>query len=95
MSQIQPADPIARKKAVLLMAGGALLGSLLLWGFESYYIELEGWFIDHSGNQKERASWILFALTVLSLPLLFGAFYLLRMGQSVLMRNVFLPQESL
>jgi len=91
MSQIQPADPIARKKALFLLAGGAVLGGLLLWVFDSYQIELAGWFFDDSANLDHRLVWILLALVVLSLPLLFGAFYFLRMGQSVIDAQRFPP----
>ena len=91
MSHIQPADPVARRKAVLLIGIGALLGGVLLWIFESGQLGLAEWVFDPSGHQEERLSWIIGALGVLSLPLFFGSFYLLRFGQSVIDAQRFPP----
>lgn len=67
------------------------VGALLIVAFDSYRPDLEEWFLEAPERLSEKLNWMLAALAVLSLPLLFGAAHLWRLGQSVMEAGRFPP----
>ena len=91
MSQIQPADPSARRKTILLIAVATVVGALLILAFESYRPDLEKWFLEEPQRIREKLNWTLIAFAILSIPLFLGAIYIWRIGQSVIESRRFPP----
>ena len=91
MSQIQPADPIARKKAILILGVATVVGGSVLFAIDSYHACLEQWIINESVSLDEKLTWVLMGLVVLALPLLFAAGHFWRMGQFVIDAQRFPP----
>ncbi|MEC4675004.1 MAG: hypothetical protein VST68_12520 [Nitrospirota bacterium] len=91
MSQIQPADPIARKKAILILGVATVVGGSVLFAIDSYHPSLEQWIINEPGSVLEKLTWVLIGLVVLCLPFLFAAGHFWRMGQFVIDAQRFPP----
>jgi hypothetical protein len=73
MSEVRRADPAARRNAVLFVVLGALVGALLLLGFEFYRIPLREWVLSEPRKFGLRVKLVFLVLGVLlSAPL--GAF---------------------
>ena len=91
MSQIQPTDYSARRKAILLIISVAVVGGLFIVAFESYRSDLANWFLSEPEKIRQKLNWVPMALTVLSAPVFIGAVYLWRIGQSVVNAQRFPP----
>lgn len=91
MSQIQPADPSARRKSILLIAIATVVGALLILTIESYRPDIEQWFLEEPQRIREKFNWTLIAFAILSIPLFLGAIYIWRIGQSVIESRRFPP----
>lgn len=52
---MQKADPVARRQAVVLFILGAVVGALLIHGFERYRLPLHDWLLSEPG---EVAAWL-------------------------------------
>ena len=55
MSQIQPADYSARRKAILIISAATVIGGLFIVVFESHRPEIEKWFLEEAGENKGEA----------------------------------------
>ncbi|HUL41746.1 MAG TPA: hypothetical protein VLV32_07560 [Burkholderiales bacterium] len=79
MSDIQKADPNARRRALLLVIIGTIVGAAIIFGFESYRPALQGWILSEPDKVIDRIIIVMVASgCVLSAPLLvFGAYFLM------------------
>ena len=84
MLQIQTPDPVARKKALILLGVGMIFGCVFLSTYEWYLAHLEEWILAQPERRQEKLLWILAALLVLFLPVLFAAVYFWRTACSVM-----------
>jgi hypothetical protein len=84
VTEVQRADPAARRLAVVLVVAGALVGSLLIAGLERYRAPLYDWILSDPQHRWQRLR-LLFLLStgVLSVPLLGFAAYLWMLGGRV------------
>jgi len=92
MTDIRRADPAARRQAILLVILGALVGSLLIVGFERHRAPLREWLLSEPAEFAYRVK-LLFLLSAaaLSAPLLALAVYLWSVGAKVLRAGQFPP----
>ncbi len=76
MGEIQKTDPKTRRRALLAVAIGTLVGAAFILGFESYRTTLQGWILSEPGQSSDKIKLVLLAAAaVLSAPLLvFGAY---------------------
>lgn len=76
MSDIQKADPKARRRAVFVAVIGTIVGATFILGFESYRAALQDWILSEPGQSADKLKLVLLAAAaVLSAPLLvFGAY---------------------
>ena len=83
LTEIRKADPVARRRAVLLVAIAAVVGSLVLAAFEQYRDPLLAWLLSRSAGSHRL--WVAFAVTLATLcaPLVILAVYLWALGVSV------------
>lgn len=81
--QIQLADPVARRKAILLVVAVAIIGSVLVYVLDSYQGKLNDWLVEDPERIRERFDLITAVMAVLSLPLIIGSVYFWRIGRSI------------
>ena len=91
MSEIQSADPKARKQALRLIAVLAVVGTLVLLLSGIYQPQLEAWLVSDTVHLQTRLSWIFSVLIVSLFPLLFAVIYIWRMGSAVSRARRFPP----
>lgn len=92
MTEVRRADPVARRQAVLLVALGALVGTLVIVGFEHYRSPLRDWLLRKPGEPAHRLKSVLvLATAILSAPLAALAVYLWLLGSTVLRAQQFPP----
>ncbi len=92
MTEVRRADPAARRQAVLLIILGALVGTLLIVGFERYRTPLRDWLLSEPGEMAHRVKLVfLLSAAVLSAPLVAFAVYLWSFGAKVLRARQFPP----
>jgi len=92
MTEIRKADPAARRRAVLLVSLGALVGTLLIAGFERYSPTLREWLLSEPAELARRVKLLsLLSAAVLSTPLVGFAVYLWLLGGKVLRWREFPP----
>ena len=95
LTEIQRADPVARRQALLIVMLGALVGTLLIIGFEHYRGPLRDWLLPEPGEPAHRLKLVLLLTTViLSAPLAAFAAYLWSLGSEVLRTQQFPPPRS-
>ena len=84
MTEMQRADPAARRRAMLCLVVGAIVGALLIVGFERYRLPLRDWILSEPEQlaHRLRCLWLLCAV-LLSAPLLSFAAYLWSLGRRV------------
>lgn len=89
---VQRADAGARRQAVVLVGAAALLGTLLLLGFERYGESLRDWVLSDPERSRSRLRllFILFA-TGASAPLLAFGGYLWVLGHKIVQARQFPP----
>lgn len=92
MTALRRADPSARRQAVLLVVLGAVVGALLILGFEHYRTSLRDWLLSDPGELGHRVK-LVFLLTaaLLSAPLVAFAAYLWSLGAKVVRAGEFPP----
>jgi len=92
MAEVQRADPAARRQAVLFVVIGALVGSLLIVGFERYRAPLREWVLPEPEQLVHRLK-LLFLLSAVavSAPLFGFAAYLWSFSGKVLRAQRFPP----
>ena len=79
--RIRPADPAARRRALLLVAGTAALGAALIAGRSWYREPLAAWILSDPALTRARAGLVLVgAGSLLVLPLGAFAVYFWRLG---------------
>jgi hypothetical protein len=84
VTEVQRADPVARRRAVLLVAGGAVMGVLLIAAFERARAPLGDWIRSDPGQAARRAQRVaLVSSGVLVAPLFGLATYLWLLGARV------------
>lgn len=92
MSDIQRADPIARKQAVLVVAIGTIIGTVLILGFERLQVPLREWILSEPGSSSQRVKVVfLIMAAVLLAPLLALAAYFWRLGRRIVRKQQFPP----
>jgi hypothetical protein len=92
MTEVQKADPAARRHAVLLIVVSTLLGAALIVGFERYRTPLRDWFLSKPEKLALRLR-LLFLLCAafVSVPLFGIAVYLWSFGGKVVRARRFPP----
>lgn len=92
MQEMRKADPAARRNAVLTVVLGAVVGALLIVGFNRYASLLRGW-IESEPSEAPRRLRLVFLLgaTLLSGPLVVFAVHLWSIGARVLRVQEFPP----
>jgi hypothetical protein len=92
MTEIRKADPAARRQALLFVILGALVGSLLIVGYERYSMPFRDWLLSEPGDLSHRLRLGFFlAAAFLSVPLLVFAVYLWSLGVKALRAREFPP----
>lgn len=92
MTEVQRADPAARRQTVRFVVLSALVGTVLIVGFERYRTPLRDWLLAKPEELAHRAKLVfLLSAAVLSAPLLAFAFYLWSLGAKVLRARQFPP----
>jgi hypothetical protein len=93
--EVRRADPVARRKAILLVILGALAGTLSIAGFEHYRAPLRDWLASNPGERTNRIKLLLILVAAgLSAPLVALAAYLWSLGSSVVRTRQFPPPGS-
>lgn len=88
MAEIRRADPRTRQLAIAIVLLGALLGAVLIAGFEHYRPELETWL----RRDPSASSTALAAVAALAcLPLFAAAGYLLLYGSRIVSAEMYPP----
>jgi hypothetical protein len=89
---VQRADPGARRQALILVGAAALVGTLLLLGFERYGESLRDWVLSDPEQSRSRLRllFILFAAGA-SAPLLAFGGYLWVLGHKIVSAKQFPP----
>ena len=84
MTDVQKADPAARRHAVQFVVVGAILGALLIVGLERYRAPLLEWFLSEPELLTHRLALVFIFTTVVgSAPLFAFAIYLWSLGSKV------------
>jgi hypothetical protein len=92
MTEVRKADPAARRQAVVLVVFGALVGALLILGFERYRTPLHDWLLSDPRELGHRVKLVfLLAAALLSAPLAAFAAYLWSLGAKVIRAGEFPP----
>jgi hypothetical protein len=92
MSEIQKADPDARRQAILVIVLGAALGGLLISGFENFREAFGEWLASEPAETARRAKLaITLSVFVLSAPAIVAAIYFWLLGSKVLRAQQFPP----
>jgi hypothetical protein len=92
MTEVRRADPAARRQAVRFVILGALIGSVLIVGFERYRTPVRDWLLSKPEELAHRVKLVfLLSAVVLSAPLLAFAVYLWSLGANVLRARQFPP----
>lgn len=92
MTEVQRADPAARRQTVRFIVLSALVGTVLIVGFERYRTPLRDWLLAKPEELAHRVKLVfLLSVAVLSAPLLAFAFYLWSLGAKVLRARQFPP----
>jgi hypothetical protein len=95
MTEIRKADPAARRKALRLVILGALIGMLLIVGFERYGTLFRDWLLSDPRELSHRLRLGFFlAAALLSAPLIVFAVYLWSLGAKTLCAREFPPTGS-
>jgi Na+-driven multidrug efflux pump len=95
MNEIQKADPVARRQALLLIVFATAIGSLLIAGFEHYREPFREWLTSEPAETASRAKLALYvAVLILCAPLIAFAAYLWLFGARVLRAQRFPPPGS-
>ena len=91
MTEFRRADPAQRRRAVLLVVLGTVVGALLILGLERYRTPLRDWLLSEP-EERARVKLVL-SLTgaLLSAPLVAFAGYLWSLGARVVRAEVFPP----
>jgi hypothetical protein len=92
MTDVQRADPAARQQTVRLVTLSALVGTVLIIGFERYRTPLRDWLVSEPEAMAHRVNLVfLLSAAVLSAPPLAFAIYLWSLGAKVLRARQFPP----
>ena len=92
MSEIQKADPTARRQALLAVICAAAIGGLLISGFEHFREPFREWLLSEPAETARRARLVIFvSALVLSAPVIAFAIYLWLLGAKVLRAQQFPP----
>ena len=91
---VRPADPAARRRAVIAVAAATVAGAVLIAGQPWYREPLRAWLLDQPAETDARARLLLFgAGAVVVGPLLIFAIYLWRLGARVIAGREFPPRD--
>jgi hypothetical protein len=92
MSEIQKADPAARRQALLVVLCAAAIGGLLISGFEHLRDPFREWLLSEPSETARRGKLAVYVSAfVLSAPLIAFAVYLWLLGARVLRAQQFPP----
>jgi hypothetical protein len=84
MNEIQRADPVARRRAVLVVIIGPLVGGITIFAFERYRRPLEQWLLSDPDQLAQRLTPVtVFVAVVITAPLFALAAHLWVRGTSV------------
>jgi hypothetical protein len=95
MASVQKADPVARRRAMLLVVVGVFAGSVLIVGFERCRAPLLEWLLSKPGESGHQLRLLFACAAVLaSAPLIAFAVYLWSLGARVIRAQRFpLPEQ--
>ena len=90
--EMQPADPGARRRALVLVIVGIAVGALLIWAFDRGTPALQRWLTEDRQATRARiqVSLVVFALFVVVPPVAFGV-YMWSIGNRVRRHGRFPP----
>ncbi len=92
MSEIQKADPRARRRAIITLVLGTLIGCAVILLFQHYAPALQDWMLKDPEELATRIAYALLLFAALfSVPLLAFAVYLWRFGSQVVGAERFPP----
>jgi hypothetical protein len=92
MTDVRPADPAVRRRAVLVLVVGTCVGALLIVAFERYRIPLSDWVLADPAVSSRRLRLVFLGLAGLFLaPLLAFAAYIWSLGVKVVRAREFPP----
>jgi len=92
MTDIRRADPPARRRALVLVAIAAVVGTLLIIVIDRYRVPLSEWLLADPDAAHPRMTWVVRSLAVLlPMPLLGFALYLWSVGARTLQARMFPP----
>jgi len=93
--RLQPADPAARRRAVIAVAAATVAGVILIAGQGWYREPVRAWLLDDPGATAARARLLLAgAGALLVTPLLVFAIYTWRLGARVIAGREFPPRDA-
>lgn len=92
MSEIRKADPVARRRAILVVIFGTAVGALLIAGFEELREPFHDWLRSDPAETPRRARLAIgLSAVLLAAPLIAFAVYLWLLGAKVLRAQQFPP----
>lgn len=92
MAEVQPADPLARRLALTLVAVGFVVAALLLWGLNAGGPAIADWLRAEPSAIVFRARMLLLTLAIIMVgPPVGAGVYLWRFGSRVVSSNRFPP----
>lgn len=92
MSDVRKADPVVRRRVVLVLVVGACVGALLIIAFERYRIPASDWLLADTQTSAQRVRLIFLLLAALVVAPLFAfAAYVWSLGERVLRAREFPP----
>jgi hypothetical protein len=92
MTEIRRADPSIQRRAVLLLIVSAILGTVLVLGFEHYRGPLRDWLVSEPRDLARRLTlFFLLATALVSIPLLACGTYLWSLADKVQAARMFPP----
>jgi hypothetical protein len=91
MTEIRRADPSIQRRAVRLLIVSAILGTVLVVGFEHYRGPLRDWLVSEPRDLARLTLLLLLATALLSVPLLACGAYLWSLADKVQSARMFPP----
>ncbi|MCX4187290.1 hypothetical protein [Methylophaga sp. OBS4] len=94
MNQIQKADPKARRKAIMTLLGGVLIGTALFFVLEYFIGNINLWLQSHAEFLLSHTYVVFLVMSVLVLPVLLMAAYLIRFANKIIKTRCFPPPNT-
>ena len=91
MPEIQAADPKARRKLLIIVAGATVLGGFAILAFEMSNPSMVEWLLKDPDRVTNKINSLLVVFAVFALPALIAAVYLWRVGRSSAINSRYPP----